>query len=246
MDLSQLPGLALIWIIAVASPGPDMVAVLQQAIARSRRAGLATALGTTTGAAVWLLAALFGLSALLQGLPWLMTWLELGGGALLVVIGITGLRAWRAQRRQVRDLTPAGGAARGPDTGTGRADPGDAEATGPGPGAATITRQPLRRSYLKGLGTNLANPKALVFFAALFTPFLTGTILSLETAVVVAALILLTLAWFCAVALTASAPRFAPVIDRFRTGFDLVASGFFVLVGAGFVLAALRAMVTGA
>lgn len=239
MDISQLPGLALIWIIAVAAPGPDMVAVLQQSIARSRRAGLATALGTTTGAAVWLLAALFGLSALLQGLPWLMTWLELGGGALLVVIGVTGLRGWRAHRRQVRDLVPADGGAAGTDrSGT--------HPSGTGPVAPTITRQPLRRSYLKGLGTNLANPKALVFFAALFTPFLTGRILSLDTAVVVAALVLLTLAWFCLVALTASAPRFAPVIDRFRSGFDLVASCFFVLIGALFVLAALRAMAAGA
>lgn len=229
MEISQLPGLSLIWIIAVAAPGPDMVAVLQQSIARSRRAGLATAAGITTGAAVWLLGALFGLSALLQGLPWLMTWLELGGGGLLILIGVTGLRSWQAQRRRVREVVPVGGGSRST-----------------APGRPTITRQPLRRSYLKGLGTNLANPKALVFFAAIFTPFLTGRILSLGTAAVVGTLLVLTLAWFCLVALTASAPRFAPVIDRFRSGFDLVASCFFLVIGGVFVLAALRAMTTGA
>ena len=40
MEITQLPGLALIWLVAVAAPGPDMVLVLQQSIARSRRAGL--------------------------------------------------------------------------------------------------------------------------------------------------------------------------------------------------------------
>ena len=47
MELAQLPGLALIWMVAVAAPGPDMVLVLQQSITRSRRAGLLAALGIT-------------------------------------------------------------------------------------------------------------------------------------------------------------------------------------------------------
>ncbi|WP_144794660.1 LysE family translocator [Kocuria palustris] len=215
MDLAQLPGLALIWCVAVSAPGPDMVLVLQQSIARSRRAGLLAAAGVTTGATVWLMGALFGLSALLQALPWLMAWLELLGGLLLVVIGATGLRSWRAARREraVRDVTDA--------------------APAPAPTASSS------RAFLRGLATNLSNPKALVFFGAIFTPFLTGRILSLETAIVVAVLILLTAGWFCLVAITASAPRFAPVIDRFRSGFDVVASCFFVAVGLGFVLTAL-------
>ena len=100
MELAQLPGLALIWMVAVAAPGPDMVLVLQQSITRSRRAGLLAALGITTGATVWLLGALFGLSALLQALPWLMSWLELLGGLMLILIGATGLRSWRAARRR--------------------------------------------------------------------------------------------------------------------------------------------------
>lgn len=216
MDLAQLPGLAVIWFVAVAAPGPDMVLVLQQSIARSRRAGLLAALGITTGATVWLLSALSGLSALLQALPWLMTWLELLGGLLLITIGATGLRSWRTARRQrpVQDVTDGG--------------PGVAP-THPSPSGA----------YLRGLATNLSNPKALVFFGAIFSPFLTGRIVSIDTAVVVAALILLTAAWFSAVAMTASEPRFAPVIDRFRSGFDVVASCFFVAVGLGFVITGL-------
>lgn len=214
MDLAQLPGLAVIWIVAVAAPGPDMVLVLQQSIARSRRAGLLAALGVTTGAAIWLAAALFGLSALLQALPGLMSWLELLGGLLLIVIGATGLRSWRAARR----LPP----------------PAQAEADQP-----AATRQQLSGAYLRGLATNLSNPKALVFFGAIFSPFLTERIVSADTAIVVATLVLLTFAWFALVAVTASAPRFAPVIARFRSGFDVVASCFFLAVGTIFVLTAL-------
>ena len=40
-------------------------------------------------------------------------------------------------------------------------------------------------------------------------------------------------------ALAASQRRLAPVIDRFRSGFDVIASCFFIAVGLGFVLTAL-------
>lgn len=220
MELAQLPGLALIWMVAVAAPGPDMVLVLQQSITRSRRAGLLAALGITTGASVWLLGALFGLSALLQALPWLMSWLELLGGLMLILIGATGLRSWRAARRRdaSSDATTAQQQAVGRDR---TAAPAGADA------------------YLRGLATNLSNPKALVFFGAIFSPFLTGRILSLQTAIVVGTLIVLTVVWFGLVALAASQRRLAPVIDRFRSGFDVIASCFFIAVGLGFVLTAL-------
>lgn len=159
MELAQLPGLALIWMVAVAAPGPDMVLVLQQSITRSRRAGLLAALGITTGATVWLLGALFGLSALLQALPWLMSWLELLGGLMLILIGATGLRSWRAARRRgaSSDATTAQQQAVGRDR---TAAPAGADA------------------YLRGLATNLSNPKALVFFGAIFSPFLTSRIVA--------------------------------------------------------------------
>lgn len=218
MEITQLPGLALIWLVAVAAPGPDMVLVLQQSIARSRRAGLLAALGITTGATIWLIGALFGLSALLQALPWLMTWLELLGGAMLMLIGATGLRSWRAARRRgaSEDVTTAQQQAVGRSRSTAPAD-----------------------AYVRGLVTNLSNPKAVVFFGAIFSPFLTSRIVSLQTAIVVGALILITILWFGLVALAASEPRFAPVIDRFRSGFDVIASCFFIAVGLGFVLTAL-------
>lgn len=220
MELAQLPGLALIWMVAVAAPGPDMVLVLQQSITRSRRAGLLAALGITTGATVWLLGALFGLSALLQTLPGLMSWLELLGGLMLVLIGVTGLRAWRAARRgrTTQEPTTAQQQAVGRDR---TAAPAGADA------------------YLRGLATNLSNPKALVFFGAIFSPFLTGRIVSLQTATVIGTLIVLTIAWFGLVALAASQRRLAPVIDRFRSGFDVLASCFFIAVGLGFLITAL-------
>ena len=227
MDLAQLPGLALIWLVAVAAPGPDMVLVLQQSIARSRRAGLLAALGITTGATIWLAGALFGLSALLQAMPGLMSWLELLGGMLLIVIGATGLRSWRAARRERAVV------------GAPVVDAGEIPLAAPLPAASSGRGAGPGDAFLRGLATNLSNPKALVFFGAIFSPFLTGRVLSLDTAVVVAALILLTIAWFGAVALAASAPRLAPVIDRFRSGFDVVASCFFLAVGLGFAITAL-------
>ena len=53
MTAAQLLGLFGVWAIAVVSPGPDVVVVLQRALA-GRRHGVATALGIVTGLTVWL------------------------------------------------------------------------------------------------------------------------------------------------------------------------------------------------
>lgn len=70
--------------IGAISPGPSFVYVAQNAVARSRNHGLATALGTGVGAAIFALLALLGLQAFLLAVPVAYTALKIVGGIYLL------------------------------------------------------------------------------------------------------------------------------------------------------------------
>ena len=79
-------------LIGAVSPGPSFVLVSRIAISRSRKAGLAAALGMGTGSVIFATLALFGLSALLMKVEWLYIALRVAGGLYLIYVGI---RIWR-------------------------------------------------------------------------------------------------------------------------------------------------------
>jgi RhtB (resistance to homoserine/threonine) family protein len=90
--------LAFVGVVAVivVLPGPDMALVLQNGLARGRRAAVETALGINAGLLVWAVAAALGIAALLHASAPAFTALKLAGAAYLVWLGARALRdAWR-------------------------------------------------------------------------------------------------------------------------------------------------------
>ena len=81
--LVALLGLAVVHLLAVASPGPSTVLVVQTA-AISRRRGLISAFAMMLGALAWASAALFGLQALFAQFAWLYRVFQVAGGLFLV------------------------------------------------------------------------------------------------------------------------------------------------------------------
>jgi RhtB (resistance to homoserine/threonine) family protein len=81
--------------VIVVLPGPDMALVLQNGLARGRRAAVETALGINDGLLVWAVAAALGVAALLHASAPAFTLLKLAGAAYLVWLGLRALReAW--------------------------------------------------------------------------------------------------------------------------------------------------------
>ena len=119
-------------------------------------------LGIVAGLSVWLTAAFAGVATLVRVYPQAMTVLQVTGGLLLATLGVLGLRSWR----RARNPLPAARISYR-DRGSGSAGSVADSRVG---GAAL----PPRADFLRGLATNLANPKALVFFGAVLTPFLQG------------------------------------------------------------------------
>ncbi|WP_106407144.1 LysE family transporter [Xanthomonas sp. NCPPB 1128] len=81
------------------SPGASFLLVARLAAGRSRAAGFAAALGMGVGCALFALAALLGLQALLAQVPALHRGLSVAGAAYLLWLA---WRAWRTPTRPVR------------------------------------------------------------------------------------------------------------------------------------------------
>ncbi|WP_404850785.1 LysE family translocator [Dietzia kunjamensis] len=225
MTAAQLLGLFGVWAIAVVSPGPDVVVVLQRALA-GRRQGLATALGIVTGLTVWLAAAFAGVATLVRVYPQVMTGLQVAGGLLLATLGVLGLRGWWRSRRATppSDPLPEIGI-RYPDSDSGS--------------RFRVADLVPRGDFTRGLVTNLANPKALVFFGAVLTPFLREEVSPAWSVALVAGMIAVALAWFAGLATVASHRVVNERVGRLLPWVDVVASTLFVVVGVAFVVTAL-------
>ena len=101
-----LLGLALVHLLAVASPGPSTVLVVQTA-AVSRRGGLIAAFAMMLGAVAWAAAALYGLQALFAHFAWLYLVFRIAGGLFLIWLAVM---IWRHARDPLPEIAaPAAG-----------------------------------------------------------------------------------------------------------------------------------------
>ena len=90
-----LAGLAAVHLLAVTSPGPSTVLMIQTAAVAGRRNGLLAAAAMMTGALVWAAGALFGLQALFAHFDWLYVVFRIAGGLYLIWLAVL---LWRHAR----------------------------------------------------------------------------------------------------------------------------------------------------
>ncbi|WP_220276942.1 LysE family translocator [Streptomyces himalayensis] len=79
-------------IVALVTPGPDMLFVLGCGMRGGARAGLLATVGVITGDALYIAAAAAGLAALLTAFPVVFTALRIAGAAYLVYLGVQMIR----------------------------------------------------------------------------------------------------------------------------------------------------------
>lgn len=190
--------------IAVISPGPDFVMAVRNSVIHSRRAGLFTALGFGAGVLVHVTYTVFGIAAVIAQSIVVFNMIKFAGAAYLLYIGYHALRS----------------------TGMGKKIIAEAE-------AAPVAHASMSgfKAFRGGFLTNVLNPKATLFFLAIFSQ-----IISPETPIYWQAIYGLTCAamvtiWFSLVAvLLTHAPiramflRVSKYIDR-ACGAVLIALG---------------------
>jgi threonine/homoserine/homoserine lactone efflux protein len=100
-----LLGVAVVHLLAAASPGPSFVLVVQTSAVAGRRGGLLAAFAMMVGAVAWAMAALFGLQALFARFEWLHVAFQIGGALYLLYLAYL---LWRHARDPLPEI-PVGG-----------------------------------------------------------------------------------------------------------------------------------------
>jgi RhtB (resistance to homoserine/threonine) family protein len=154
--VSEFLSLALIHFLLVMAPGADFAIAVRQSVRHGRRAGVFTALGFGAGTALHVAYTLLGVSALLQTTPWLLEVVKWLGGAYLMYLGLVFLRSRPAAQEAVDAAM-------------------DEMAVGNQVAALNPTGPSLRQSFWIGFLTNATNPKATLFFLAMFTTLVSPT-----------------------------------------------------------------------
>lgn len=223
MTLAALVSLLGVWVAMIVAPGPDVVQVIRVA-PRSTRAGIMCALGICTGIVVWLTASLAGLSTLIAARPSLLGLLQLVGGGFLLWMAYGSIRSGLMQRSSA--LNSARSTSQDSMENAGSFDEEDITAG---------------RAYKLGLLTNLSNPKALVFFGAVFAQFIRPD-MGLEWTVFIAIILtVVSVAWFSTFAfIVRAAARF---LTKYSAHLDIGSGLIFGALGCVMIYEGILALV---
>jgi RhtB (resistance to homoserine/threonine) family protein len=144
--LGEFLALATIHFLAVVAPGPDFAVTIRQSVRFGRVVGLCTAIGIGAGISVHVLYTLLGVGALMHTTPWLLSVAKVVGGAYILYLGVSLLRS--------KPKTSIEGS----DTANDQPQ-----------------QQTLSKAFMTGFLTNATNPKATLFFLAIFTTVISAT-----------------------------------------------------------------------
>ena len=201
--MSFILTLIVVHLVALMTPGPDFFFVSQTAVSRSRFDAMCGVVGITLGVVFWAGLSLIGLQWIFEKWAWLHSGLLFAGGLYLMWMAYNLLK----------------GALRKPEGTSGQATCMQLEAS------------PFR-TFVKGLLTNLANAKAVIYFSSIFSMMLTPDMSPAMRWTIFAIVIAETFLWFATVALVFGLPvmrRGYMRVSRWIDGFAGVLFGGFGL-----------------
>jgi threonine/homoserine/homoserine lactone efflux protein len=194
-----------------ATPGPNMLLALSHGIRFGARKAVATGIGTIAALMILMIVSVTGLGAILAASETAFSIVKWCGVAYLLFLGV---RTWRAP---------------------GMTDVSDAEAAG----AGTAKPTPAWKLGAQAFLVCFSNPKAIVFFVALFPQFLeTSQPLGPQVGVLALTFGIVEFLWIMAYA--TGGGRLVPVLKRAGFGRLVNRLSGGMLIGAGALLAVAR------
>jgi RhtB (resistance to homoserine/threonine) family protein len=200
-DLINWGLLITIFGVAVMSPGPDFVVAVRNSVLYSRKVGIFTALGFAAGVIVHVTYTLAGLAAIIAHSTVLFSILKYVGAAYLFYMGYKALRSKGFDAPSV--------------------DPAEKE-------KYTLSSW---KAFRGGFLTNVLNPKATLFFMAIFSQFVTPETAFPVQILYAATCMAMTALWFSIVAVVLTAPRIKSIFLRAARWIDRICGVLFVGLG---------------
>ena len=195
---------------ALASPGPDFIIAVRNSILHSRMVGIFTAIGFALGVCIHITYTLFGIAAIISQSIILFSILKYVGAAYLLYIGAKALFSNGFKQE------------------TGQAKD------------QKIISMTATQALWNGFLVNTLNPKAAMFFLAIFSQFI-GPETSLTTQVIYGSTcIIMTGIWFSIVAIILTNPKIKSAFLRFTKWIDRICGS--LLIALGIKLALSRAL----
>lgn len=211
-----LGSILVIHLFALMSPGPDFVFVTRTAVVESRARALLGVAGIVAGQIVWSGLSLLGLDILFQQFAGLQKIIAFAGGCYLLWMAFGILRSvWRTRAAKSSTVS--------------------ADAPAPADDAGGV-----KHAFLYGLFTNLANPKALVYFGSIFSTFVTPDVDASARLLLFVTMTVEAFLWFAAVALLFGSGPLREGYRRIARAIDAVTGVLFAGFGIGLVVSVLR------
>ena len=207
MDLAQgLVIITTIHLLAAASPGPDFVLVSQQTLTHGKKAGLLCSIGIALGLSVHIMYSAFGLAVVIANSSTALWVIKILGGGYLLYLGYKGLRSKKTISVKEKKTINR------------------------------VKKHSDKKSIAVGFICNALNPKAPIYFVALFTVVLTPNMPLYQIAIYGIWMMCIQLAWFLTVVFLLSRPivneKFKKIghwIDRVF-GVTMIALGLKILM----------------
>ncbi len=185
--------------IAMASPGPDFLIAMRNALGVGRASGIATAIGIGCGILIHVTYSAFGIALIISQSVILFNIIKYIGAAYLIYCGVMALKSkgWEMNADKAKNKTKT-----------------------------------LKRSFAEGFITNVLNPKATLFFLALFTQVLSpDTPVSWQVAYGLSLMTMVAL-WFSFVSVVLTHQAIRQKLSSMSVWIDRVTGGFFIALGA--------------
>ncbi|WP_058367796.1 LysE family translocator [Psychrobacter sp. ENNN9_III] len=204
-------------LLAAASPGPDFVLVSRETLTKGRRTGLICSLGITVGLAVHIIYSVLGLAAVIAHSQPLLTAIKWLGGSYLIYLGWQGIQAKPKPTTDLALDTPQQEAIKQAKQDVLKAD---------------STLATLRRGFF----CNVFNPKAPVYFVAIFTLVLSPDIPLWQLSIYGVWMMVLQMAWFSAVVMLLSIPAILRRFERMEHWINRILGSAMIILGLNLIL----------
>ena len=103
-SISILYKIAIFWIIAVVTPGPNFILTINSSFMYGKKKSLFSVLGITSGTSIWALSGYLGVSVLFLIAPWIYRIIKTIGALYLIYLGIKKLLA-KQQTKYIQNQT---------------------------------------------------------------------------------------------------------------------------------------------